>query len=118
MVLRRYADAPGLKLLYRMIASPVTELQLERAAAECAAENLIAEADSHDRLPAGEPPDRVHDIAVLGRVARSRGEHDPIRIVPQQLFRGRGTGVDGGIASEIRQAADDIVFDPAIEQRD
>src|SRR5882672_1947161 len=49
MILRRDLDASAAKILDRMIAAAMSELQLVRAAAEREAEELMAEADAEDR---------------------------------------------------------------------
>src|SRR5258708_638186 len=75
MILRRNRDASGCQIFDGMVAAPVSEFQLERLTAKNVAEDLVAEADSHDRFFADEVPHSIHDIAQLGRITRPRREH-------------------------------------------
>src|SRR2546430_11164081 len=57
VILRRDLHAPAAKILDRMIAAAMSELQFVRAAAEREAEELMTEADAEDRHLADEMAD-------------------------------------------------------------
>src|SRR5262245_60109515 len=80
MMLRRDFHLPGTHLLYRMVRATVTELQLERLAADCEAEDLMPQADAEHR-PVGidELTDVVDGIRERRRVAGPVAEENTVR---------------------------------------
>ncbi len=72
-------DLPGLQILHRVVAAPVPELELEGLRPESAADELVAQADAHDRLLAHEALHRCHHVVQQERVPRARREQDAVR---------------------------------------
>ena len=72
VVLARDRYLTGAKVFHWVIATSVTEFQLEGLATYGMAENLIAEANPKHRLFAQQPLHRLDDVAQALRVSRSR----------------------------------------------
>src|SRR4051812_2973863 len=94
MVLRGDLDLASFQILHGLVATTVTEFQLERLATECEAENLVPQTDSeggHAGLD-----DVTHR---LGRIRERRGIARAIRKeyargFVLESFRGWGSGRD------------------------
>ena len=117
MVLAGDLDVAAGLVAHRMIAAVMSERQLERLAAECPAEQLMAEADPEDRHLAEQLGDRVDGVADHRRVARAvRQEHAVGLAAPGRRRRGRGRhDLDG---AETRQVAQHRPLDAEVEGDD
>src|ERR1700756_719551 len=86
MVVRGDLDLAVVRLLYRMIAAMVAELQLVTPAPKRETDQLVAETDTEDRLLAYQPPDVVLRVVQRLRVSWPIGKEDAIRLERQHIF--------------------------------
>src|SRR4030081_4071134 len=72
-------DLARLELLDRMITAVVSELQLERLAAQRNSNQLMSEADSEDRLPSHQPSNAIHRVCTRLGIARAIRQKHAVR---------------------------------------
>ena len=109
---------PDSRSLTGWFAPAMAEGQLERVAAEGAADELIAQADAHRRLGVGQDTHRLHDVAQARRVAGAGGQKDAVGVGGKDDLGGRVGGVDRDLHAERRQRAQDVELHAAVEQGD
>ena len=91
VILRRDLDLAGGQVHHRLIAAVVAELELVGLAAERQTQDLMAEADTEDRLLADQS---LHVLFGVGHgvgIARPVGEKNAVGIERQHIFSGMST---------------------------
>src|SRR5947209_13232159 len=101
-----------------MIAAAVSELQLVRAAAEREPEELMAEADAEDRDLADEMADVFLRVRHRLRIARTVRKHHAVETLREDFVRVRGGGIDGDVATFLRQMPEDVALHAEVVERD
>ena len=117
MVLRGDRDPPGGVVDHRHIDATVPEHHLVGAAAQCPAEDLIAETNSEQRDSG--PEDRAgdsHDMVRGGRVAGAVGQKHPIGFEFGDLLEGRRRGQHVGANPALREVARGVGLDAEIQR--
>ena len=116
MVLRGDFDRTLREVADRMVAAVVAELQPAASGAAGESEQLVSEADPHQRNFSDQAPHRFDRVGDRGRVRRTVGEEDAVRFVPEHLLR-RGAGGHHGDAHVFRREfTQDVVFDSVIQR--
>jgi len=99
VILRGDLNFARLKILYGMVGSTMSELELVRLSPQSESEQLVTEAYAEHRLGADQLlqiQDRVlHCIGIAGAVR----EKDPVRIHREHLFGGIGRGNNRQVAA-------------------
>ena len=114
VVLRSDGNLSGAEVFDRLVATAMTELQLEGGSAVGVGEKLVTEADAEDRFFADELAEFAVDIAERGRIAGAVGEEDAVGIFGED-FGGAGCGVHHlDFEARLAQAAQDVEFDAKI----
>ena len=76
----------GFKLLHRMVAAMMPELEFERLAAECDARKLMSEADAEDGLPSHQAANVVHCVGARLGIAGAVGEKNAVGFQRENVF--------------------------------
>src|SRR5687768_13678526 len=115
MVLRRDQDASGGKLLDRMIPTAVAVRHLHGRAAECQAQQLMAEANPKHRYAGGRDfPDRARCVLDRGGVPWAVAQEDTIGAALQNLRRRGGGRDDRDSTPLLLEKAQDIALDAEV----
>ena len=103
-----------------MVRPVVALLHLLGARAEGQGQHLVAEADAEDRRAGLHQPADLGDgvEARRGRVARSVGQHDPVRPVGQDLLGGGRGGNDGDAGADRGEGAQDVPLHAEVHDHD
>ena len=100
-----------------MIAAPVAELQFIGFGAVGQSDNLMAQADTENRVFPSQLLNQLNDAAYILRIARSIGEEYTIRCKCFHIPGSRVPGQNGDIAAPVVQAAHNIAFHTAVNGR-
>ncbi len=117
VVLRGDLDRARLQVFHRVVGAVMAELELGGPAAQGQAQDLVAQADAEDRLPAEQLAHGLHRVADRLRVARAVGQEDPVRVPGQDFFRRGGGREDLELAAGPVEGAQDGKLDPEVVDR-
>src|SRR5690606_8856921 len=118
MVLGGYLHLARAQILYGMVRAAMPELELEGFSAQEIGQQLVAEADSENRLHPEQGFDGIDGIIQLGRVAGAVGEEYPVRIEGQDFFGRGGGGNAHHLGTHGPQFPKDVVLDAVIDRGD
>ena len=108
MVLRGDGNSPAPKVLDRLIATAVAELELEGVSPEGMGQQLVSKANSKNRLFADELPEFLMDVSQRGWIPRTVREEDAIRVFREYLGGGGGGAHDFHLEASLREAAMEV----------
>lgn len=114
VVLSRDVYAPCVDVADRVVATAMSEFELEGASTEGTTDELLSQTDAHEGLQADDLLERVYKVAQKRRITRTWRHQDSIRSQPKNPVSGMGTGDDSHPASLAPEKAEDIVFDAAV----
>ncbi len=118
VVLGGDVNEAGLDIANRMVAAAMTELEFVRVAAERAGEDLVAEADAHNRHVADETFGCFDEVVEQLGVARARRHQDAIGLPVEQLSSGHSGRVGHDVATASFEQPQDVVLEPEVADQD
>src|SRR3989304_5164417 len=98
----------------RVVASTVSELELECTGAENAGQHLVSQTDTHNGLASDELAHGGLDVAQQRRVTGSGRKHNAVRLQGQYVLGRHVAGNDGNGAAQAGEYASDVVFQTAV----
>ena len=101
-----------------MVGAVMAEAELVGPSAEREAEDLMAETDSEDRLPAEHAAHRFARVRQRGRIGGPVGEKNAVGIERKNLVGGRRGRHHVHAKAGRDQAAQDVALDSVIERDD
>src|SRR5580700_116886 len=114
MIVGGYLDLAAGQLLYRVIPSVVTEFQLEGLTSKRNTRDLMAQADSKDRLPSHQPQNVIDRVGARFRISWSVRQEYTVGLQGQHVLRRHLRWDDCHLAAFSSQLAQDVLLDPEI----
>lgn len=107
-------DRAGREVADRVVAAVVAELQPSALRSRRQPEQLVAEADAHQRHLAEKGADHFDGVPDRRRVGGAVGEEHPVRPFGEHPGRGAAGRKHGYAHSRRREPAQDVVLDPVV----
>ena len=114
MILSSYLYSTRHQVFYRLVTSPMAELQFESSAAEGQPHQLMPQTDPKNGHTAQQFADVACCILQRLRIPRTIGQENAIRIAGKYFFRASKGWHDGNIAADVTKIFQDIALDAVI----